>query len=68
MININAQLLKFDFRRRISDVMSDEFVDKLPSVFELMRRLFGYRFHRRAYRRLVVDDLHGPKYSIPLND
>ena len=34
--------------------MSDEIVDKLPPIFELLRLLFGYRFHGRACRRLIV--------------
>ena len=54
MINITLNLLKLDFRRGISDLMSDEIVDKLPPLFKLMRLLFGYRFHRRACRRLIV--------------
>jgi hypothetical protein len=46
--------LELDFRWRISDLMSDEIVDKLPPIFELMRLLFSYRFHRCACRRLIV--------------
>ena len=34
--------------------MSDEIVDKLPPIFELLRLLFSYRFHCRACRRLIV--------------
>jgi hypothetical protein len=34
--------------------MSDEIVDKLPPIFELLRLLFGYRLHRRAGRWLIV--------------
>ena len=46
-----AQLLKFDFSRRISDFVSDEIVDKFPPLFELLRLLFGYRFDCRACGR-----------------
>jgi len=50
----HAQLLKLDFRRRISDLMSDEIVDKLPPISELMCLFFVYGFHRCACRRSIV--------------
>ena len=43
----HAQLLKLDFTRRISNLVSNEIVDKFPPLFELFRLLFGYRFHCR---------------------
>lgn len=49
-----AQLLKLDFRRRISDLFGNEIVDKFPPVFERLRLLFGYRFHCCACCRLIV--------------
>jgi len=36
-----AQLLKLDFSRRISNLVSDEIVDKFPPIFEVLRVLFG---------------------------
>ena len=38
----------------MSNLVSDEIVDKFPPISELLRLLFGYRFHRRACRRLIV--------------
>jgi hypothetical protein len=35
-------------------LMSDEIVDKFPPIFELLRLLFGYRFHCRVCSRLIV--------------
>jgi hypothetical protein len=37
-------LLELDFTRRIWNLLSDEIVDKFPTLFELERLLFGYLF------------------------